>query len=382
MGKLIKNEAKSSLSREFYAAGEQQLALPAPSTSLHTPAISPVVRDVLTTHNNVYFGEWHDDVNDKFLADNPEIFREAKAQGANKIFVELNTNYAPLYKAYYDGKVSDDEFKKQLTAFNSEGSFTSGDSAESMTTQMAAMAKTSKAEGVRALPSDFRNLDPNQRGNLPVNYTSAAYGIPDVQGLNDSVQHQTQLSLEEYKKLYSDKTGSDLPVTLSQQKDFKYLHAFRLDALSDEEKDQFKKDLDVRAEEFRKDAPSGNLHYQNQLQFNYVAMVTEPNEKRMFMGGRNHIMLHGNTAEVLETNGYGTTGSVQLLSNGGILHDKAAYIDGMLPLNEALPKPFDYKVQTQTGEVLKGNGNKVEVPTATIQPAVAPTLKEPTPTAP
>lgn len=359
MGQDTQDQDRLLLADKFYRAGEKRVALPAPARNLYTPEIAPAVANILSTHNTLYFGEWHDDVNHKFLADNPDIFKQAKAHNATKMFLEMHSSYAPVYKAYFDGKLSDNEFQKQLIAHNRGGIFSSGDSAESMAQQLAAEAKTAKASGVRILPSDFRDLEPNRKVNLPINYTSAAYGIPDVQGLDDSVQHQTNLSLEEYKKQYASKTGFDVPVTVSQQTDFKYLHAFRIEALSETEKDQFKKDLSLRERKFLQDENLHNLNYQNKLQFIYYTMLVEPGEKTIFMGGREHISAPKNTGTLLEAGGYGTTGSIHLLSDGALLHDKGQKIEGKDTPNGALEKPFDFIAHTETGQVTKFDGQRI-----------------------
>lgn len=364
MGQDKVTDDKMKLAESFNQAGAELVALPAPSTSLHNPNIAPIIRDSLSQNNTVYFGEWHDDVNSKFFADNPEVFREAKAQNADKLFAEIDSSSAPLYQAYFDNKISEDKFKEQLLAQNSKDSFTitSGDTAQATTEQFFAMAKTAKTEGVRILPSDFRGLNPNFKNNLPVNYTSSAFGIPDVQGIDDSVQRQTKLSLEEYKNMYAQNGEPDIPVTMSQQNNFKYLHESRLYALPEDEKKQFEKDLNERKKKFREDENPDNLNYQNDLQLNYYKMVVNPGEKTLFMGGRDHIRQDRNMSQLLEENGYGKTTSVELLSDGGVLHDKALETAGIKVPNAEFAKPFDYKVQTQTGEIMKSDGQVIDKP--------------------
>lgn len=355
---------RALLAERFNEASEKKSAQPAPQRSLHLPAMGGVVADIFSRNNTLFFGEIHDDVNYKFLADNPDIFRQAKIQNVTKMFLELPSAFAPLYKAYFDGKVSENKFKKEIIELNKTILFTSGDTPEEMGKQMAAMAIVAKSSGVQLLPSDFRDITSS---SFTKNHTSAVFGIPDIQKIEDSVSYQTSLSLAAYKKKFSAKTGFDLPVTAEQIHDFQLLHYARIKALDEGNSQQFKKDLAARQELAYKDKSRGNITYQNEMQSTYYSMIVKPNEKTMFMGGSAHASSFENIGDMLAANGYGTTGSIMLKSETALLLDQGRDVLGLETRNGALYKPYDYVVHTESGEITKFDGTKFPPRNPTIK---------------
>ncbi len=282
--------------------------MPAPQRSLYTSQSEDVSKEMFRKNNTVFFGEIHDDVNFKFLADNPAFFREAASRGARFMFVELQVTDTPLFKAYFNGKITEEKFEYMLAHGNTLHQ--SGDTSASYAKQIVSLCKTAKDNNIEVLPSDFRGFARS------ATLTTDGFGIPDITGRNDAVRDQTLQSLAEFRR----EKGIDYPVTDDDVATFRFMHEKRIARLPEDQKQKFDVDSMKRQQELMKDKDPANRIYQDEAQFAYYRRLVKPGEKSMFMGGTQHFHSADGIDNLIEQNGYGAVTGVQLLSDSGLLY--------------------------------------------------------------
>lgn len=349
------------LRRQF----EEAVSAPAPERSLQISQAETLTRDLLRDNNAVFFGEIHDDVNHKFLADNPGFFREAAAQGARYVFVELKIESAPLLQNHFEGRISTQQLEKSLAELNRQRPHT-GDTGESYARQTASMAETARSNGMQLTPSDFRYLRES-------NYSSDVVGIPDIQDRQDEVRNQTRLSLESFRE----STGTALPSTLNDFIRMDEIHNARIAALPAETRSRYYQDQSARSDEWSANGEdtAALIRHNDALQFNYYSRLVEPGEKALFFGGASHYSGDNTIDDHIEQNGYGAVAGIELRSDAGMLHENyVAQLSRAENLERpAAPDRFDYRIQTERGVILDQNGQSLpEAPAAPEEAAPTP----------
>lgn len=362
---------------------------PTPIRSLYTPYAGEIARDLFSKHNTIFLAEVHDDVNYKFLADNPDIFKQAAQRGGQYLFAELPVLYSPLFKSYFDGKLTESAFEQKMIDHTPGQKFTSGDSIESYAKQIVATCKTARENNIRIVPSDFRDIGEESK------MTSDVYGIPDINDQHDSVHALTLLSLKEFQATQK----IDHPVTVEDHKYFLSLHNNRINNLSPNQRELFEKDSAARIAEIGKDNTGSKIEYQDKMQFNYYSRLVAPGEPSLFFGGANHFQGANGIDNLIQQNGYGSVGGVLMLSEHGALFDKLINDFNKAAQNPDLPQYaqktisriieevknadiVEYTIHTETGDAFDRNGKILApVPMNQKPDQITPEKEKPAPVA-
>lgn len=329
--------------------------------SLHMPQSAAIAKDLFDQNNVIIFGETHDPVNYKFLADNPEYFKEAAAHQGKYLFLENPVDYAPIFKEYFDGNLDEKDLEHAIKDHNKEYNLGNKDD---YARETVAMCKVAKDNGIIVLPSDFARM-----GNKNLLATSDLYGIPDIQERKDSVHDQTLKSLAEFTK----QSGKPHPISKQDQDLFGSIHLDRIQDMSDIERAIFFKDLDARQAEWQRydniPGQENKQQYRDELQFNYYQRTVKPGDVSMFVVGSNHFTKADSIDNFVRNNGYGKTIGVNLLSDKVLDYRREHASDQpSSPLSQSRPgdDQFAYTIHTEQGIAFDSNGEKVQVPGPSI----------------
>lgn len=365
-GEMSEPSTENRLYIDLMGDFKKAAAMPAPQRNLAMPEAGRLARTLFEKHSTVYFGETHDDTNIKFLADNPAFFKEAAAQGVRHVFVEWPVYQAPLFKQYFDGKISKGELESALSIGVKP---TSGDSSEAYARQYANLCETAKKSGLVVHPSDFRSLPPL--------LSTDVFGIPDITGTNGEIQRQTKISLEKFRQ----ETGRPYPATLPEIMDFTKRHLARIKTdVPPDVKDRMMKENQQQAGIVRK-SPQDDPDFvkaNDKLQFDYYSRLVEPGKKAIFFGGSDHFSLANTLDNHIRDNGYGAVAGVLLLSEPGAQFERAKMKDGSSvfapvlsggqTLNTGPKDQFLYTIFTEKGQIVP-HGDAAQMNRADTKPA-------------